>query len=365
MGKRDSGEEPYALSLISWDRLNGRRDEGLAFLECIRVAAGFHKTHAEGGWNPSPSNIPLGEGGIADSAIRVNRVSGPFGHLDVGSSFRDWAKLVCDRSVTGAIPRRAQATVVVPLVDASGAVVGLAPFYMGKTGGLNAQPVTPRHHGVPRRGWVAPGKRLDAAIEKHSKSEAVRTLLRRFTATTYDGAFLLVALAKVGVHASVTLAQQTVDTYWERLSRYDQPAGDVAMTTRSQHFSPYSRGQRVFSRLAGDDQDDIWWPATINMVRRDGTHSITYDETDQNSIDANRTCKPESELRPDICVPAAESAGCGDVRSAEDDDVPSRAEVSAQICAAALTGAEFIDVLGGVGESNRDDLWPRRPFWHE
>jgi hypothetical protein len=91
VGVCDSGEEPYALSLISWDRLNGQRDDGLAFLECIRQAAGFHQSVAQGGWNPSPSNISLGEGSIADSAIRVNRVSGPFGHLDVGSRFRDWA----------------------------------------------------------------------------------------------------------------------------------------------------------------------------------------------------------------------------------------------------------------------------------
>ena len=97
-------EEPKALSIISWRELDGVavehdvRTVGMAFLDCMRAAAGFHK---EG---PSKANIVDGETTIVDSSIRVNRVSGPFGHPQPGSSFRATASLATARAVS-CLPR--------------------------------------------------------------------------------------------------------------------------------------------------------------------------------------------------------------------------------------------------------------------
>ena len=93
-------EGPKALSLICWRKLDGVavehdvRTVGMAFLDCVRAAAGFHR---EG---PSKDNILDGRLTIMDSSIRVNRVSGPFGHPQPGSSFRAIASLVTARAVS-------------------------------------------------------------------------------------------------------------------------------------------------------------------------------------------------------------------------------------------------------------------------
>lgn len=101
---RIPGEEPKALSLIWWRKLDGvavehdLRSVGMAFLDCVRAASSFHK---EG---PSKANILDGKTTIVDSSIRVNRVSGPFGHPQPGSSFRATASLVTARAVS-CLPR--------------------------------------------------------------------------------------------------------------------------------------------------------------------------------------------------------------------------------------------------------------------
>ena len=92
-------QEPKALSLIAWRRLDGVAVEhdvrtiGSAFLDCMRDAAGYHRS------GPSRENILHGDSSVLDSCIRVNRVSGPFGHVQPGSSFRSTAALVTAREV--------------------------------------------------------------------------------------------------------------------------------------------------------------------------------------------------------------------------------------------------------------------------
>ena len=101
-GRGDARDEPKALSLIHWNALRGcaevhtgDHELGAALLDCVRRAAGFHKRRHRP-WDTStesaaqsykkPSNTMKGP--TPETSIRVNRVSGPFGHLEEGASFR-------------------------------------------------------------------------------------------------------------------------------------------------------------------------------------------------------------------------------------------------------------------------------------
>lgn len=95
---------------------------------------------------------------------------------------------VCDPLVTGAVPRLAAATICVPLQTRGGALTAIAPFYMSTRGGMNARVVVPRHHGIPRLGWVGSGKRLSCELRGHRLAIPLLNLMRVFTCTTYDGA---------------------------------------------------------------------------------------------------------------------------------------------------------------------------------
>ena len=94
------GDEPKALSLIRWNALRGcaegtsDHELGAAFVDCVRRAAGFHqrrmkhkgsKEESAAQSNKKVENVM--EGPTPESAIRVNRVSGPFGHLAEGTMF--------------------------------------------------------------------------------------------------------------------------------------------------------------------------------------------------------------------------------------------------------------------------------------
>ena len=76
------------------------------------------------------------------------------------------------------------ATIVVPFVTKGGAISAVAPFYVAVSGGgSRARVVTPRHHGVPRRGFVASGARLGDALRAAPLAAALVDLARRFMAT--------------------------------------------------------------------------------------------------------------------------------------------------------------------------------------
>ena len=93
------GDEPKALSLIRWNVLRGCAERssdhelGAALIDCVRRAAGLHtRRKAEGSTselsgqtNKKEQNVLAGP--TPESSIRVNRVSGPFGHLSEGSLF--------------------------------------------------------------------------------------------------------------------------------------------------------------------------------------------------------------------------------------------------------------------------------------
>ena len=379
----EEGEEPKALSLVAWRRLDGVAVEhdvgtvGAAFLECLRDAAGYHRS------GPSRDNLVHGaDTSIVDSCIRVNRVGGPFGHLQPGSSFRHTASLVTARAVraactthpapipmqshssrhtpqvSGAIPRRPVAAIVVALQQVSDdAIVAVAPFYIGVAGGRNARAVTPRHHGVPRRGWVGPGRLLDEAIRRHPLKAELLTLSRRFTATTYNGAFLLRALAEAGHPASVAEAESTISNYERNLVTYSTPPSLAAMATRSQHICPFVRGERVFCRVG-----DEWYEARVRMIHRDGTLAVQYADPTLHNDDPDSARKAEADVRPDV-VPLAEppppstavSAAHPKAPEEDQDDCPSSA--TEQIAGCRETDASdrsqdctFLDRLGMLGE---------------
>ena len=92
------GEEAKALSLIHWNVLRGLavgshdQELGAALLDCVRRAAGFHQrrrrsdgTDAAAQSHKKTENVMRGP--TPETCVRVNRVSGPFGHLAEGSRF--------------------------------------------------------------------------------------------------------------------------------------------------------------------------------------------------------------------------------------------------------------------------------------
>lgn len=264
----------------------------------------------------------------------------------------------CPAQVTGAIPRRPTAAIVVALQQPSdGAIVAIAPFYMGCTGGRNARVVTPRHHGVPRRGWVGAGRRLGEAIRLHVHHYELLTLMRRFTATTYNGAFLLHALGGAGYPASPTAVATTLRNYDANLTTYSTPPSLASVATRSLHVSPFTRGERVFARLGED-----WFEARVRIVHRDGTLSIGYVDESLDSDDPGRARKPEVDVRPDVVhvsadVPPPSGPPSAHPKDPEDDvdESPSRIAEHLSMGGAAdrVPGDRqftFLDRLGELGE---------------
>ena len=150
---------------------------------------------------------------------------------------------MCDPLVTGAIPRRAGAAICVPLETAGKAITAIVPFYMSDKGGLNARAVTPRHHAIPRLGWVGKGKRLSAAISEHSLAPQLLKLMRTFTCTTYDGALLLRALAtaRPDLAASEVAVNTTLSNYNSHLLSFSSPQSVARTATRSLSITPYSK----------------------------------------------------------------------------------------------------------------------------
>ena len=261
--------------------------------------------------------------------------------------------------MTGAIPRRPEAAVVVALEQADHAITGVAVFYVGVTGGRNARVVTPRHHAVPRRGWVGAGRLLGPALAAHPLHTELLALMRRFTATTYAGALLLQSLAPLGYPASPTAADTTMRNYHNNLRAYQSPPALAKLATRSQHTCPFMRGEHVFAQLDGE-----WHEATIAMVHRDGTLSVSYVDAGLQADDPNAARKAEAEVRPDIVHAAAEGStagACGGhsgahVKDPEElvDETPSRITEHLALSGGAdrahTTGLTFLDRLGELGE---------------
>ena len=88
------GEEPKLLSLIAFDALSNpikrvpENEIAAALLDATRHAAIFH------GHGTSRDNLMAAN--TVESCIRVNRVSGPFGHLEVGQHFSAYRAKVLD-----------------------------------------------------------------------------------------------------------------------------------------------------------------------------------------------------------------------------------------------------------------------------
>lgn len=182
---------------------------------------------------------------------------------------------VCSPRVTGAIPRTPVATVAIPLQRTSDkAITGIAPFYISVASGLNAPAVTPRHHGIPRRGWVAPGYRLlEEAIADLHRNPEVMQCLRRFTATTYNGALLAKVVGEQyklpASDAAVTITLRNMERHFHHFCGGPQTA---AYNTRSNQLLPFEAGARVFILFSATVGE--WFPGHVARAHRDGTVAI-------------------------------------------------------------------------------------------
>ena len=108
---------------------------------------------------------------------------------------------------------------------------------------MNARVVTPRHHAIPRLGWVGAGKLLTQALRKHRHARQLLKMMRSFTRTTYDGAFLLRALARTrpDLACSFSAVEKTLANYETNLCNFAEPASLAHTATRSQSISPYAK----------------------------------------------------------------------------------------------------------------------------
>lgn len=283
-----------ALSLVCFNVLSGRwqREDDLAhaFLSSVRDAAPFHRA---GKAQESLVSHPV------HSSIRVNRVAGPFGHMRPGATFHDHRLAACDQRVTGATPRRWTATVAVGIRSAGGAITGIAVFYVGVKGGQRAAIAVPRHHAIPRRGFVAGGHQLSDSLRRHRRAADLVDMTRWFTKTIYDGALLLTDLHAARPDlpfASRVAVERTLYNYQLHLEHFSGGA-PTASRTRSHTLAPFTRGDHVFAQY-GIATDELWWPATIVVARRDGTCSLHYDDSDED--DPTMHCKPNERIRPDV-----------------------------------------------------------------
>ena len=201
--------------------------------------------------------------------------------------------------MTGAIPRLGGAAVCVAFQTVGDAITAIAPFYMSCEGGLNARVVTPRHHAIPRLGWVGNGKRVSQALRAHKLAPQLLKVMRTFTCTTYDGALLLDALSRVRpeLACSMTAVQTTLSNYRTHRRNFESPPSMARRATRSLSISPFEKGNRVFIYLPAVDE---WYPGVVRMVHRADSLSVAYDNPQLTRIDDDASCKPTSEVRPDI-----------------------------------------------------------------
>ena len=168
---------------------------------------------------------------------------------------------VCDPLVTGAIPRLAIAAICVPLVTRGGAITAIVPFYMSTKVGLNARVVPPRHHAIPRLGWVGKGNRVSQALREHRLAPQLLSLMRRFTCTTYDGALLLRALAaaRPDLTSSMTAVTTTLSNYARHRQDFKSGPSIARSATRSLAISAYSK-VRALCALPSHAPPPPWAP---------------------------------------------------------------------------------------------------------
>ena len=143
--------------------------------------------------------------GVECSQLRVSRVSGPNGHAG-GQRMSVVRREVCSPLVCGAIPRNHRSTIVVPVLR-GGAVYGAVPFYISAEAS-HPKVVSNPKYGVPRNGWKVSGSRL-FGVHLEDKNKTIRDYNRVMCATEYNGALLLLQLAK---------RRSTLTTSWDAAS---------------------------------------------------------------------------------------------------------------------------------------------------
>ncbi|KAL1529458.1 hypothetical protein AB1Y20_000405 [Prymnesium parvum] len=268
--------------------------------------------------------------------------------------------MVCSLRVTGAIPRTPVATVAIPLQRISDkAITGIAPFYISVASGLNAPAVTPRHHGIPRRGWVAPGHRLlEEAIATYKEKPQVLRCLRRFTATTYNGALLARVLGEeYKLPASDAAVNITLRNMERHLQHFRGGPQTAAYNTRSNQLLQFIAGARVFIRASTSGE---WFPGQVSRTHRDGTMAVRYDDETLQQADPHVAHKELSNVRADVaCSSSHNPKQTRATTDPEEDTDTSTAEVAEFMANAGERhlGASspdesptFLDALLAVGE---------------
>ena len=358
---RDEDEEPAALSLLKFDALTpavqayteattkDARFLGSTMVHAARDASSFHTPQERGGKGKSPANL-ISIDGAACSAIRVNRVSGPFGHIPEGESVKAYRRLACDPRVTGAVPRDPKGCVAIALQDAGDAITHLPIFYMAvSVGGKRSRATVPRHFGIPRRGFVSSGERLSARITAHEdplEAEAMRNITRAFAATTYDGAYLLKALLEQhDVAASVTATATTLTNYDRHRREFQTGVAGVASNTRSHGVRPIQVGDRVFASLEEEEDPPSWTDiATVvctRGLRTSGKVRVKYDDETILQDHPDKEHLPLARIRPDVCSEGGDGGvgrGLGMPADGEEDKDDPSSKWSAHV---AKAGVEF------------------------
>jgi hypothetical protein len=144
--------------------------------------------------------------GLVDSSIRVNRVGGPMGHAS-GMTMSDLRKATISPYVSNALPRNSSASnIMVPFRLRDLTVAFVSPYYIGVRQQEELAAASPPHNSIPRRGFVATGKRV---LKDFQLSDDL-PFLRVFTATVYSGARILRNMALH--HPHLTTSPKVVES---------------------------------------------------------------------------------------------------------------------------------------------------------
>jgi hypothetical protein len=155
---------------------------------------------------PATLSKAINKVGLAESSFRVNRVGEPMGHAG-GMTMSDLRKATISPYVSNSLPRNSSpANIVVPLRLRDLTVASVSPYYIGVRQQEELAAASPPHKSIPRRGFVATGKRV---LNNFQLSEDF-PFLRVFTATVYSVARILRNMALH--HPHLTTSPKVVES---------------------------------------------------------------------------------------------------------------------------------------------------------
>jgi hypothetical protein len=169
-------------------------------LGCLGNQSTYRKKNSKKA--PATLSKAIDKVGLAESSIRVNKVGGQMGHAG-GMTMSNLRKATISPYVSNAL---SPTNIVVPLRIRDLTVAFVSPYYIGVKQQEELAAALSPHNSIPRRGFVARGKRV---LNEFQLSEDL-PFLRVLTATVYSGARMLQNMALH--HPHLTTSPKVVES---------------------------------------------------------------------------------------------------------------------------------------------------------